>query len=312
MFDFVGVPILVGLTVAFVWLARRAWRLRRPVLKWAGTVLCGLLALVVTAVLAVVLVGYYKLNRRYDNPVPQAFVGVTAERVARGERFAEMCAGCHAADQSPPMEGQDFLGDEAPPIGTLWAPNLTPVHLAEWSDGEIIRAIREGIHRSGRSLLIMPSKVFRNLSDEDVHAIVAYLRSQPSVEPDTPPTKLNVLGAIMINLFPALEAQPPVTETVVAPPPGPTAEYGAYLTSLTCALCHGEDLRGDEQFEGPDLLAAGLAWTEGQFIQFMRSGVRPSGVAVDGETMPWEDLSEFLADDDELRAIHARLRTLGR
>ena len=312
MFDILRVAILVGLTVALGWLARRAWRSTRRVLKWVGATLCGLLALVVAAALVVALVGYYKLNRKYDNPVAQISVAVTPELVARGERFGELCAGCHAADESPPLEGHDFLGEDAPPIGTLWAPNLTPTHLGEWSDGEIIRAIREAIHRSGRSLLIMPSNAFRNLSYADVHAIVAYLRSQPPVEPDTPHNRLNVLGAILINVFPVREAQPPVTEPVVAPPAGPTAEYGEYLTSITCAGgCHGGGLGGDARFNAPGLVGAGLTWTEDQFITFMRTGVRPDGRAVDGEAMPWENLSEFLADDDELRAIFARLAALG-
>ena len=311
MFDIVGVAVLVGLAVALSWLGRRAWRSTRRVVKWVGATLCGLLALVVVTALVVALVGYYKLNQTYDNPVAQISVEVTPELVARGERFGQFCAGCHAADQSPPMEGDDFLGEDAPPIGTFWAPNLTPTHLGEWSDGEIIRAIREGIHKSGRSLLVMPSSAFRKLSDADVHAIVAYLRSQPSIEPDTPANKLNVLGAILIGVFPVREAQPPVTEPVVAPPSGPTAEYGEYLTSITCALCHGGDLGGDAGFNAPGLVGAGLAWTEDQFITFMRTGVRPDGRAVDGETMPWEILSEFLADDDELKAVFARLAALG-
>ncbi len=311
MFDIVGVAVLVGLAVALGWLGRRAWRSARRVVKWVGATLCGLLALVVVTALVAALVGYYKLNQTYDNPVAQISVEVTPELVARGERFGQFCAGCHAADQSLPMEGFDFLGEDVPPIGTLWAPNLTPTHLGDWSDGEIIRAVREGIHRSGRSLLIMPSSAFRKLSDADVHAIVAYLRSQPSIEPDTPANKLNVLGAILIGVFPVREAQPPVTEPVVAPPSGPTAEYGEYLTSITCALCHGGDLGGDAGFNAPGLVGAGLAWTEDQFITFMRTGVRPDGRAVDGETMPWEILSEFLAHDDEMKAVFARLAALG-
>jgi len=311
MFDIFGVSLLVGLAVLFGWLTRRAWHANRRVLKWSGAVLSGLLTLVFGAALAAALVGYAKLNRKYDNPVPRVSVNLTPERIAKGERFGDLCAGCHAADESPPMEGQDFLED-APPIGTFYAPNLTPTHLGEWTDGEIIRAIREGVHRSGRSLLIMPAGMFRNLSDDDVQAIVAYLRSQPPVEPDTPPNSLNVLGAIMVNFGPLLEAQPPLTEPVVAPPAGPTAAYGEYLASYTCLLCHGTDLRGDDDaFGGPGLAGVGFAWTEEQFINFIRTGERPSGPPVDGELMPWEDLSDLFEDDDELRAIFAHLGTLG-
>jgi hypothetical protein len=79
----------------------------------------------------------------------------------------------------------------------LWAANLTPAHFKNWSDGEIVRAIREGVGKDGRSLVIMPSEVFHNLSDADVQAIVAVLLAQPAVEPDTPTKQFNVLGAIM-------------------------------------------------------------------------------------------------------------------
>jgi mono/diheme cytochrome c family protein len=310
MFDVFGVSLLAGLAVLFGWLTRRAWRASRRILKLSGAVLSGLLTLVFAAALAAAVVGYTTLNRKHDNPVPRVSVDVTPERIAKGERFGRLCAGCHAADESPPMEGQDFLED-APPIGTFYAPNLTPAHLGDWTDGEIVRAIREGVHRSGRSLLIMPSSVFRNLSDDDVQAIVAYLRSQPPVEPDTPPNRLNVLGAIMINLGGPFEAQPPVTEPIVAPPEGPTAAYGEYLVSFACSSCHGADLAGDEAFEVPGLAGVGLAWTEEQFINFIRTGERPSGPPVDGESMPWEVLSEFFEDDDELRAVFAHLGTLG-
>jgi mono/diheme cytochrome c family protein len=258
----------------------------------------------------VVLLGYSKLNRTSDNPVPRISVDVTPERVARGERFARLCAGCHAADDEPPLEGRGFLEEDAPPVGTFYGPNLTPAHLADWTDGEIIRAIREGIHRSVRSLLIMPSRAFRNLSDDDVHAIVAYLRSQPAVKPDTPPVKLNVLGAIMVNIAPILEAQPPVTEPLVAPPEGLTAEYGEYLSSYSCPFCHGPDLRGDEEFGAPDLAGVGLGWTEEQFLHFMRTGLRPDGSGVDGDLMPWEEMGEFFREED-LRAISAYIGTLG-
>ncbi len=135
--------------------------------------------------------------------------------------------------------------------------------------------------------------------------------------PDAPPNSLNVLGPIGANfddpetLQPIFEAQPPLTEPVVAPPAGPTAAYGEYLASYTCPLCHGADLDGNEAFRAPGLAGVGLTWTEEQFINFMRTGERPSGPPVDGELMPWEDLSELFEDDDELRAIFAYLGTLG-
>lgn len=191
----------------------------------------------------------------------------------------------------------------------MYAPNLTPAHLAEWSDGQVIRAIREGIHRHGRALMIMPSSVFHNLSDDDAHAIVAWLRSLAPVEPDTPPARLNVLGAMLVNFVPVFEGQEPITAPVIAPPRGATAEYGAYLTSITCALCHGGNLLGDPMGEAPGLVLAGVTWSTEAFLEFFRTGRKPDGSESDPEMMPWKDLGAFF-DDDDLVAIHAHLATL--
>ena len=308
MFDYVGVAVVVVVVVSCGWLAGRAWRAKRRLVKWIGAPLAGLVALVGTAVLVAALVGYWKLNRRYDNPVSTISVVMTPERIERGARFGEMCAGCHAADEEPPMEGNDFLADEdAPPIGTFYAPNLTPTHLSSWTDGEIIRAIREGIHKDGRSLLIMPAKAFRNLSDDDVASIVAYLRTQPPVEPDTPRPRLNLLGALMVNLAPIFEAQEPITQPILAPPAGATPEYGEYLVSYSCTMCHGEDLGGNVDFKAPSLIAVATTWSDEDFLEFFETGVRPNGVAVDGDQMPWKELRGFLLDDD-FRAVYSHLQ----
>lgn len=310
MFDVLGVSLLGGLTVVFGWSTRRAWKAKRRVGKWFGAVSAGLLTVMAAAIFAAVLVGFGRLNRKYDNPLPSLSVAATPEQIAKGERLGRLCEDCHSADGAEGLGGQWFLED-APPIGTFYAPNLTPTHLEEWTDGEIVRAIREGIHRSGRSLLIMPAQALRNLSDEDVLAVVAYLRSLPPIEPDTPTNRLNLLGAMMAALGVApFVAQAPITEPVVAPPAGPTAAYGEYLASYACTSCHGADLAGDEPSATPGLRGAGFTWNEDHFIHFIRTGERPSGPPVDGELMPWADLSEYFQDDDELRAIFAHLGTL--
>ena len=146
------------------------------------------------------------------------------------------------------MIGQDFSKGGGPPIGRLFAQNLTPAgELKGWSDGEIIRAIREGIHQTGRPLVIMPSEVFRNFSDADVEAIVAYLRAQPAVGPLTPPPRLNALVAFFMGAGMFLtSAQAPITHPVLAPP-DTSAEYGRYLVGIMgCPGCHGEKLESHD------------------------------------------------------------------
>jgi len=195
MFDILGVMALVLLIAGFTWLAFRARRAKRTLVKWGGLGLAGLLAAACSVALVVALAGFYKLSHTpYHYTVSEIKVAGTPEQLARGAKFLSVCASCHSPSGKPPLVGQNF-SEGGPPIGTLYAPNLTPAgEIKDWSDGEIIRAIREGVHRSGRPLLIMPSEFFRNLSDADVQAIVAALRAQPATSAVSPSTRLNVLG----------------------------------------------------------------------------------------------------------------------
>ena len=325
MFDTFGVLALVGLIVIFSFLAFRAWKLGNALLKWSGVVISGLLTLVPTALLVLALIGFAKLNTHYDNPVSSLQVAGTPAQISRGEKLAYACLSCHASVDELPLSGTNFaVKFGLPPLGTLYAPNLTPAgNLQDWSDGEIIRAIREGIHKNGRSLLIMPSAGFRNLSDEDVQAVVAYLRAQPSVGAPTPTNGFNVLGAIFTNLVDFRVAQPAVAN-VVAPPPG-TPEYGKYMVDIIgCRDCHGAQLQGkiDDGAPGPppgpNLTAMIPHWTEEQFMTFFNTGTLPGGGTVPLLTlpsgysepkMPWPTV-RAVASDDDLKDMYAYLHNL--
>ena len=323
MFDFVGVIVLVALTALFGFLAVRAWGAKNKFLKWGGLALSGLLTLAVGATLVVALVGFYKLNATYPNPVADLKVEGTPEQIARGERLAQFCKECHSPNQQFPLIGRNFLapaegeggeGGGPPPVGSLYAPNITPAHFKDWSDGEIVRAIREGVGKDGRALIIMPSEVFRYLSDDDVQSLVAFLRSQPAAEPDTPESQLNTLGAIMAGAgMVPFTNQSPITEPIVSPPPGTSPEYGKYLVSiLYCQLCHGENLgglaEGNGPPPGPNLTTIVPEWTEAEFAALFREGKDPEGKTL-GEEMPWKLLGESMTDDD-LKAMYAYLHSL--
>jgi mono/diheme cytochrome c family protein len=315
--DYPGLGLLVALALLFAFLAYRAFRARRRWVKLTGGILSALLTLLFGTATVLALVGYSKLNATRPNPVPQLNAPISPALVANGERFARSCAGCHSSTGDLPLSGQDFFGAEGgPPIGTLWAPNLTPAHLAEWSDGEIVRAIREGVGRDGRSLLIMPSAYFRNLSDEDVLALVAYLRSQPVVEPPSPPRRISVLGAIMFaTVFPDdfFSAQPPIAQPVAAPPRGPTAAYGGYLVRLECQGCHAGNLAGMPPSPngppgGPNLTTLPQRLTAEEFVALLRTGRFPDGSPI-GPDMPVKYLEKM--SDDDFRALYAYLESLG-
>ncbi len=316
MFDIVGVIALIALAALATWLIIRARRANNRVVKWTGLVLSSLFAVVFTLAIFLVLVGFYKINFPHSRPtVTDIRVARTPDQVARGARFAAFCATCHSPDGKPPLIGVNFL-EGGPPFGTVYAANLTPAgEIKDWSDGEIIRAIREGVHKSGRSLVIMPSEVFHNLSDSDVQAIVAYLRSQPAAGQKSPPTKLNSLGALLLGVGMApTSAQPAITQPVIAPAQGASADYGKYLVStLGCTQCHGENLagitrRGPGPPAGPNLTMILPHWSEDGFIHTLRAGVDPNNYTL-RPGMPWRQISAFATDAD-LKAMYSYLHGL--
>jgi len=127
------------------------------------------------------------------NPPSDLKVELTPERVARGEYLVKHvfeCVGCHSDHLyerwGMPVKpgtllqgGFRFTKEQAVP-GEVTAQNLTAdveTGLGSWTDGEIVRAIREGINRDGRAMFpMMPYPDYLGMSDDDVHAVVAYLR----------------------------------------------------------------------------------------------------------------------------------------
>lgn len=309
------VLILVLVVLLFGWLAWRAWHARRGWLKWIGGILSSLVTLLLVFLLAVILLGFYRMNvspyRYTDTGVK---VDLTPEQIALGERYANGCADCHSSTGSPPLDGsKDNFLEGGPPMGVLYAPNLTPGgKLKDWTDAEIIRAIREGVDKDGRPLFIMPSQAFHALSDSDVAAVVAYLRSQPAVDRVLPDRQFTVLAALMIGagMAPA-SPQPPITGPVIAPEPG-TVAYGEYLShALGCRDCHGPNLEGGQPGMGPvgpNLTLIVPTWTEENFINLFRKGTGPGGSPV-SEDMPWKTYGKIFTDD-QLKDIYSYMHGL--
>ena len=316
MIDLLGLTGLILLAVLGIWLTRRALRAGHRGIKWVGSFFSGVIALVGAAAFVLAVAGAYKINFASRRPAPTEIkLAATPEMLARGAKIGIICAGCHSPKGDPPLVGRNFFGDGGPPFGQVYAPNLTPAgEIKDWSDAELIRAIREGIHKNGRALIIMPSDVFRHLSDSDVQSVVAYLRSQAAAGQASPPTKLNVLGELFVGAVFPTSAQPPITEPVIAPTEGRSPEYGKYLVSIAaCNTCHGEHLagrvsKGPGPPAGPNLTMLVPSWSLDGFVQTIRTGVDPNKHTLT-EEMPWKSISKFASDDD-LAAIYAYLHGL--
>ncbi len=308
--------VLVALALGFAWLVRRAWRAKNSILKWGGVVLAGLLTLVLALVSITAAIGLYQFYVPRGSPIAALKVAGTPEQIARGQHLARiLCAGCHTTNGELPLSGGRDVGTEANiPLGSFVSINLTPAGpLKDWSDGEIMRVLNEGVDRNGHPLFLMSLNTVRYFSDEDKQAVIAYLRSQPpvvNVTPD-PPDNPTLLLAVMVGAG-VIQFQPPVK--VVAPPRGETAEYGKYIEGWRdCRFCHGPDLGGGTGEpagltpKGPNLRVV-QGWTREQFIATLRTGKDPGGRALDNAQMPWKEIG--LLDDDELGAVYAYLKSL--
>ena len=308
---FVAVVVLLG------WLTFRAWRAKNKLVKFGGGLVGSLLTLVMALVSVLLLIGMIKAYAPRSAPVPELKVAGSPEQIARGQHLANsFCASCHSTTNELPLTGGLDLGKDFPmPLGSFVSANLTPGGpLKDWSDGEIFRAIRNGVDADGNWLFVMSGARGRFLSDEDIHAVIAYLRSQPAVADVTqmPLDQPNVLGFLLLGtgMLPAGEA--PITEAIGMPAKGATAEFGKYILSYQdCVVCHGEDLSGGAPGQlapqGPNLSVV-KKWTQEQFITTLRTGVDPNGHALNNQLMPWKNIGRM--DDDELAAIYVYVTSL--
>jgi mono/diheme cytochrome c family protein len=258
----------------------------------------------------------------------------TPERLERGRYLAEArhgCVFCHSEREwsvpgAPPRADRLGAGVVWKAEGMPWltAPNLTPdpdTGIGRASDDAIARAIREGVGLDGRALFaLMPYGEFRRIPDEDVAAIVVYLRSLPPVRNPLPKTALPFPLSVIMRGVPE-----PLEGPVPAPDLSTPEKRGEYvLRTSACHHCHTPmkrgrpdpalDMAGGNAFPSPRGLAfatnvtldpTGIAhYDAATFVQVMRTGKLGTLHPV----MPWAMISRMT--DEDLGALYAYLRTL--
>jgi mono/diheme cytochrome c family protein len=169
-------------------------------------------------------------------------------------------------------------------------------------------------------LKIMPSQDYDNLSDADLAAVVAYVKSVPPVDNELPASSVGPMArALMVaGKFPMLHAEKidHARQHVAAVTPAVTADYGKYLANIGCAGCHGPSLAGGPIPGTPpdwppaaNLTPSGnlKSWTEADFRRLLREGKRPDGTPVN-PIMPWKAMGKMT--DEEIAAVWLYLRSL--
>jgi mono/diheme cytochrome c family protein len=310
--NIIGFVVILLLAAAFALLFFRAGRFKRGIFRLGGRVVGGLGAIGFLVLAAMVGRGLYVLYAPHPVTAMDVTIASTSEQLARGEHLASsLCAACHTTTGDLPLSGGINLSDDAKmPLGDIFAPNITPGgNVKNLTDGDIWRLFREGILPDGRAAL-MPVAALKHLGDEDLKAVIAFVRSQPAVEKEMPAINPSLLMAVAVGsgMFPM--PIPPEKNAVVPPPVGPTAEYGKYIVDFSdCRGCHGPNLDGKvtPPFPaGPNLVVV-KGWTAEQFINTMRTGVNPGGMQLK-PPMPWKPFGKM--SDTELTAVWTYLKSL--
>jgi mono/diheme cytochrome c family protein len=299
-----------------------------------------LVGLVVLAIAGSALYVASRQNLKFDAPYPELAASSDSAVIARGRylvRDVVNCASCHgdpaqraafAGGADIPLSG-GFVWDIPP--GKIYSANITSdaaTGIGKIPDRAIARALRFGVGHDGRALL--PFMELQGLSDEDVVAVISYLRTQLPVPNLVPAHQFTLLGkvvkaTILANPVTHQEAPPTVS------PRGATVENGRYLTESValCWACHtqrnpatgelvGARYAGATGFIEPD--DPERTWsppnitgdpetgrlgkmTEDEFVARFRAGR-----AIPGSPMPWQGLSRM--EEDDLRAIYRYLKSL--
>lgn len=305
-----------------------------------------LLILVSVIVIAVVgIITYVSTALPNVGDPEELVVEVTPELLERGKYLVESvsgCIDCHSVRDfskwAGPIKdetrgaGGEIWSEEMGLPGNIISTNITPFALADWTDGEIFRAITTGVSKDGRALFpIMPYHSFGKADKEDIFAIIAYLRSIEPKESIPEKTELNFPMNLIVNLIPQkaeLSSKPDYSNKV---------EYGKYMTTIAaCADCHtpmekGEFIEGMEFAGGmefpfpngdinrsanitPDKKTGIGNLTEDQFVSKFKEYADSNYVIRDldnGEVntmMPW--LVYRNIKEDDLKAIYSYLKTL--
>ena len=293
-------------------------------------------------------VGWLYLRKPAQAPPSNIKVAATPERLARGKYLFESvadCGGCHSQRDFSRVGAPEVLsgrgrGNVLSDVvqgmpGRVVAPNITPdpeTGIGNWTDGEKIRAIRDGVDRDGRALFpMMPYEGFRHMSDDDVQSLVAYLDALPPVRHPLPATQLNFPVNLMIKFAP----QP--AGGVPAPDRANKLHHGGYLVNLAgCGDCHtpaekgqpvaGMEFAGGQKFATsfgtvvtanitPDQNTGIGKWTEEHFLkkfydykEYAEQGPPPLAGPQAFTLMPWLAFSRMAPED--LGAVYAWLRTV--
>lgn len=290
-------------------------------IKWAAIVLGTVILLLLITYGYIYSRTSSRFNKQYEITAQDIPVPTDPASLALGKHISAIkgCDGCHGPD----LGGKVVIDD--PGLGYLAAPNLTAgkggllARHKTFTDQDYVRAIKHGIGKDNKTLKLMPAYEYTPLSQQDLGALIAYLKSVPPVDRQMPEIALKPVAYVLTHLdkLPLVVAEK-VDHTAQSPAvvqPQVSISYGKYV-AVSCTGCHREDFKGgDALIPGspavPDITATGNVgkWSEAQFINTLRTGTTPDGRKMNPEYMPWP-VAKALTET-EIKSLYLYLRSLG-
>lgn len=258
--------------------------------------------LVGLGVLTIYVGSEWKLQREYEAPL-EKLRAKTAPDLVEGERMARIVGcwdGCHGrTGQGGYEEIEGILRHTAPTLS-----QVVPLY----SDEEMVRLIRYGLKRDGRSAVGMISYTFWALGDQDLSNIIAHLRRQPALPPIERKLDLSwrgrlalVTGTWKVSVEQVDRSRPRWGDLPQTTP----VERGRYIASVTCSECHGLDYSGNVLERAPSLAILAMYSPE-QFTHLMRTAQPVGGRKLD-ENMDWVANAPFT--EEEVTGLYQFLRS---
>jgi hypothetical protein len=243
----------------------------------------GILAGAVVSIIAAVVI--YIVYFLPNIPVLEIKVERTAERIERGRYLAyhvTVCMDCHSTrnwslysgPMTPGTEGRggETFNESLGFPGSFYSANITPYYLSDFSDGELYRVITSGVGKGNRPLFpVMPFLNYRYLCNDDVQAVIAFVRTLTPIEFKPPASEPN----FPVNLF--MHLMPQKAEPMTLPSRSDSVNYGRYLVSASgCVDCH-------TQFKGTKLVMD-MAYAGGREFELPWGIIRSANITPDPET----------------------------
>lgn len=206
-------------------------------------------------IIVVLIGGYIYFNLTYPKTLPATDVEIypTQDRIVRGNYLVNhvtVCLSCHSQRDwtifsGPIIPGTEGMGgqkfEEGMP-GTIYAGNITPSGIGEWTNGELLRAITTGVTKDNRVLFpLMPYPEYHSLTMEDLYSVISYIRSLKPVVNEVPASSIDFPTNLIIKMIPP-ESYIPITSINESN----SVEYGKYLVQIAaCRNCHTPMERGE-------------------------------------------------------------------